>query len=104
NSYYAAAERLGIRVIYDAEVVNLDLLEGQFRAAIVRAGGRDRAIRAKGGVMATGGFESNIDWLREIWGDAAANFIVRGTPYNTGTLLKLMFDAGAHRDGDAHES
>src|SRR4029450_9715504 len=34
NSYYAAAERLGIRVIYDAEVVNLDLLEGQFRPAV----------------------------------------------------------------------
>ena len=103
NSYYAAAERLGIRVIYDAEVVNLDLLEGQFRAAIVRAGGRDRTIRAKVAVMATGGFESNIDWLREIWGDAAANFIIRGTPYNTGTLLRLMFDAGAQPVGDAHE-
>ena len=32
--------------------------------------------------MATGGFESNLDWLREIWGEAAANFIIRGTPYN----------------------
>ena len=103
NSYYAAAERLGIRVVYDAEVVGLDLLDGQFRAATVRTGGRDRTIRAKAAVMATGGFESNLDWLREIWGDAAANFIIRGTPYNTGTLLRLMLDAGAQPVGDARE-
>jgi tricarballylate dehydrogenase len=103
NSYYAAAERLGIRVVYDAEAVGLELPGGEFRAAIVRAGGRDRTIRAAVAVMATGGFESNIDWLREIWGDAAANFIIRGTPYNKGTLLRLMLDAGAQPVGDARE-
>ena len=40
NSYYAAAERLGIRVVYDAEVVGLELRDGQFRSATVRTGGR----------------------------------------------------------------
>ena len=103
NSYYAAAERLGIRVVYDAEVVALDLVDGRFRAATVRTGGRDRTIRASAAVMATGGFESNLDWLREIWGDAAANFIIRGTPYNTGTLLRLMLNNGAQSVGDARE-
>ena len=103
NSYYAAAERLGIHVVYDAEVVGLELPGGKFRAAIVRSAGRDRTIRAKVAVMATGGFESNIDWLREIWGDAAANFIIRGTPYNKGTLLRLMLDSGAQPVGDARE-
>ncbi len=103
NSYYAAAERLGIRVLYDAEVVGLDLGDGHFRGATVREGGRDRTIRAGAAVIATGGFESNIDWLREIWGDAAGNFIIRGTPYNTGTLLRLMLDAGAQSVGDARE-
>ena len=38
NSYYAAAERLGIRVVYDAEVVGLELRDG----AVPR---RDRADR-----------------------------------------------------------
>jgi tricarballylate dehydrogenase len=103
NSYYAAAERLGIRIAYDAEVVGLELVGGQFRAAIVRAEGGDRTIRARVAVMAAGGFESNIDWLREIWGEAAANFIIRGTPYNKGTLLRLMLDAGAQPVGDARE-
>ncbi|MEO5740693.1 MAG: FAD-dependent tricarballylate dehydrogenase TcuA [Vicinamibacterales bacterium] len=103
NSYYAAAERLGIRVVYDTEVVALELFDGQFRAATVRTDGGDRTIRARAAVMATGGFESNLDWLREVWGDAAANFIVRGTPYNKGTLLRLMLDAGAQSVGDARE-
>jgi tricarballylate dehydrogenase len=103
NSYYAAAERLGIRVVYDAEVVGLELGDGHFRAATVRAGGRDRTIRAGAAVLATGGFESNVDWLREIWGSAAGHFIIRGTPYNTGTILRLMLDAGAQSVGDARE-
>ena len=103
NSYYAAAERLGIRVVYDAEVVGLELVDGWFRAMAVRSGTSDRTIRAKAAVIATGGFESNLDWLREVWGDAAANFIVRGTPYNTGTLLRLMLDAGAQSVGDARQ-
>ena len=103
NSYYAAADRLGIRVLYDAEVVGLELEEGQFSAARVRTGGLERTIRARAAVMATGGFESNVDWLREIWGSAADNFIIRGTPYNTGTLLRLMLDAGAQPVGDARE-
>ena len=101
NSYYAAAERLGIEVRYDAQVVGLDLAGAEFRAALVRSGERRDTIRAKAVVLAAGGFESNIDWLREVWGDAASNFIIRGTPYNTGTLLRLMLDVGAQSVGDA---
>jgi tricarballylate dehydrogenase len=100
NSYYAAAARLGIDVLYDADVVGLDLVDGQFRSATVRIGGTSEIVEAASVVIATGGFESNLDWLKEAWGDAAANFIVRGTPFNTGTPLKLMLDAGARPIGD----
>ena len=103
NSYYAAAERLGIRVMYDAEVVGLDVHDGGFRAAMALVGGRSVSIRARAVVLAAGGFESNLEWLREIWGEAADNFIIRGTPYNKGLLLKLMLEAGAQSVGDAHE-
>jgi precorrin 3B synthase CobZ len=57
-------------------------------------------IRARAVVLAAGGFESNLEWLEEIWGEAARNFIIRGTPYNTGTVLRLMLDAGADPVGD----
>jgi tricarballylate dehydrogenase len=100
NSYYAAAARADICVVYDAEVVKLDIHEGAFRAASVRVEGHTEEITARVVVIAAGGFEANIDWLREIWGDAADNFIIRGTPYNKGTLLKLLLDAGAQAVGD----
>ena len=54
-------------------------------------------------MLAAGGFEANLDWLERAWGPAARNFLIRGTPYNTGTVLKLMLDAGAAPIGDARE-
>ena len=57
-------------------------------------------IRAGAFVAATGGFESNLDWLKEIWGAAADNFLIRGTPYNQGKVLKLLLDNGAAPAGD----
>ena len=103
NRYYAAAERLGVRVMYNAEVIGLDVVDGCFRAASALVGGRAVPIHAKTAVLASGGFESNLDWLRDIWGDAADNFIIRGTPYNTGTVLKRMIECGAQPVGDPSE-
>jgi tricarballylate dehydrogenase len=101
NSYYAAAERLGIDVRYGAECVALDIDDGRCTSADVIVRGRSHTLRAKAVVVAAGGFEANLDWLREAWGPAADNFIVRGTPYNRGTLLRLLLDAGAEPIGDA---
>ena len=101
NTYYAAAERLGVRIVYDAEVVGT-----RYRRWPVPGGGRTTAaagshtVRAGAVILAAGGFESNLDWLKEIWGDAADNFIIRGTPYNTGTVLKQMLTCGAQPVGD----
>jgi tricarballylate dehydrogenase len=103
NTYYAAAERLGIDVRYDAEVTQLELRDGAFRSATVRSASGGSTVRARAVVLAAGGFEANLDWLEQAWGPAARNFLIRGTPYNTGTVLKLMLDAGAAPIGDARE-
>jgi tricarballylate dehydrogenase len=103
NSYYAAAERLGIRVEYEAEVVGLHLRAGEFTSATARLAGRTEEISGRALVVAAGGFESNIEWLREAWGSAADNFIIRGTPYNTGRILRLMLDSGAESIGDPRQ-
>jgi tricarballylate dehydrogenase len=100
NSAYAAAERRGVRIVYDAEVVGLCIRDGRFESAEVRTPQGSTAMTARTVVLAAGGFESNLEWLAEIWGDAARNFIIRGTPYNTGTVLRLMLDAGAEPVGD----
>jgi len=67
--------------------------------------GQDR-IEARACVLAAGGFESNREWVREAWGMnergeyPADNFLIRGTRFNTGVLLRFMIDAGADTIGD----
>ena len=103
NTYYASAERLGIDTFYDADVVDLRIAKGRFESVDVQIGGRRRTIRAASAVIASGGFEANLEWLREAWGEVADNFIIRGTPYNTGVPLKRMLEAGAQQIGDPRE-
>jgi tricarballylate dehydrogenase len=100
NSYYAAAERCGVRVLYNARVEGLEIRNGRFTSVSVNTNDSLESIPARAVVLAAGGFESNLDWLKEIWGPAADNFIVRGTPYNTGRVLRLMLDHGAESVGD----
>ncbi|WP_257168404.1 FAD-dependent tricarballylate dehydrogenase TcuA [Bradyrhizobium sp. SRS-191] len=100
NALYLTAERLGVDVRYEAEVVGLEIDDDRFRAAIVReADGRTR-IRGKALVAAAGGFESNIEKLVEGWGEIARNFLIRGTPNNRGTVLDLLLGAGVDSIGD----
>jgi tricarballylate dehydrogenase len=102
NAYYRSAEALGVDIRYEAPVDRLLLRDGRFVAAFVR-GAR---IEARACVLAAGGFESNRAWLREAWGRnergewPADNFLIRGTRFNTGVLLKFMLDAGADAIGD----
>jgi tricarballylate dehydrogenase len=101
NSEYAAAERRGVTVIYAAEVFDLQIDDGRFRKARARVGDREITVSAKAVVLAAGGFESNLSWLKEVWGSAAENFIIRGTSYNQGNILKMMLKQGAQQVGDA---
>ena len=101
NAYYAAAEALGVEVSYETEVIDLAIEDGRFTGATVARGGVREEIRAKAVVAAAGGFESNLAWLREAWGPPAENFIVRGTPYNMGVVLKLLLAKGARPVSDA---
>jgi tricarballylate dehydrogenase len=100
NTLYRTAENLGVEVIYDAPVVDLDIADGRFRAAVIERDGVRNRIEAETLVAASGGFEANIDWLKQYWGDAADNFRVRGTPFNRGAVLKLLLDKGIAPVGD----
>lgn len=103
NSYYAAADQLGIAVFYDAEVVHVDMRDGCFRSATVMISGRETHVRAKTVVLAAGGFEANIEWLKEAWGEAAENFLIRGTRYNQGRVLKTVLASGVQSVGAANQ-
>ncbi len=96
NALYLTAEALGVQVRYDAEITGLEIEDGHFLAA--RLGGT--RIEARSFVAACGGFEANIAWLKEGWGEIAENFLIRGTPYNRGTVTRMLLDAGVEQVGD----
>ena len=96
NAYYRSAQALGVQVRYQAGVSGLRLRNGVFEAALCQG----EPITARTCVIASGGFESNLDWLREAWGPPADNFLIRGTRYNMGVVLRALLDAGADRIGD----
>jgi tricarballylate dehydrogenase len=101
NALYRTAETLGVEVLYEAPVVELDIKDGRFDAAIIEHQGQRKRITARTVVAASGGFEANIDWLKESWGEAAGNFLIRGTPHNRGTVLRMLLDQGVEQIGDA---
>ncbi|MGO4714559.1 FAD-dependent tricarballylate dehydrogenase TcuA [Bradyrhizobium sp. 2TAF24] len=100
NALYRTAEELGVEVAYDAEVVDLAIEGGMFLSAEVRVNGRVETVRAGALVAAAGGFEANIAMLKQYWGDVADNFLIRGTPYNRGTVLRMLLDNGVQAVGD----
>jgi len=103
NAYFARAEELGVTVVYDAEVTRLMLDGTHVKGASVLHDGKEQEISARAVVVASGGFEANIDWLKEGWGEAAENFLVRGTPFNKGKLLRVLLDAGARPVSEADQ-
>ncbi|MFV3337186.1 FAD-dependent tricarballylate dehydrogenase TcuA [Pseudomonas sp. NY15349] len=112
NAYFRSAENLGVQICYDTPVADIELQDGRFVAAHVPARevqGRQlpaERIEARTCVLAAGGFESNRQWLREAWGQNARgewpsdNFLIRGTRFNDGVLLRRMIEQGADTIGD----
>ena len=100
NAYYATAERLGVAVLYDTQVEALELDDGFVRKLTVTSKGFPLEVRAKVVVVASGGFQANIEWLKQGWGEAAENFLIRGTPYATGRVLKNLLGQGVASVGD----
>ncbi|WP_340116806.1 FAD-dependent tricarballylate dehydrogenase TcuA [Pelagibius sp. 7325] len=104
NALYRHAESLGVVVHYEAPVEAVHLENGFCRTVTARLG--DAAVRDFSGrsvVFAAGGFQANIPWLKESWGAAADNFLIRGTPYNTGEVLKQLLDQGTAQVGDPQQ-
>src|SRR5258705_2955122 len=103
NALYLTAEQLGVDVVYDAEVLDLDIDHGMFLSASLKQGDGRVSVRASTLVAAAGGFEANIEWLKQYWGDAADNFLIRGTPYNRGSILKMLLNNADQEIGDPRQ-
>jgi len=100
NAYYRTAERLGVDVLYDTEAQSLVLEDRRVREAVLSSKGFPETVRATSVVASSGGFQGNIEWLKEYWGEAAENFLIRGTPYARGRILRNLLDQGVAAVGD----
>jgi tricarballylate dehydrogenase len=100
NTYFRTAARMGVTVRYDTSVEDLIVENDRFEAVKVKCNGREEIVRGRSVVMGCGGYEANIEWLKRHWGDAADNFIIRGTPYNDGRVLASLLKHGAAPIGD----
>lgn len=104
NALYRHALSLGIEIRYEARVSELDIENGEFKKATIESDSATVNVHAKTLIAAAGGFESNLDWLQEAWGNAAKNFLVRGTPYNQGNILKLLLQNDVLQTGRMDQS
>jgi tricarballylate dehydrogenase len=93
---FDAAERLGIDIRYDAQVVGVDFTRCAPGIGLdVRFNGELAEVAAASVILGSGGFEANPQaraaHLGKSWDLAKA----RGTRHNTGEVLALMLSSGA---------
>ncbi|MCB1354671.1 MAG: FAD-dependent tricarballylate dehydrogenase TcuA [Rhodobacteraceae bacterium] len=100
NAYYRTAESLGVQVEYEAAVTHLELTEDRIDFLDYTQGGASHRVAPKSVVVASGGFQADVDWLARAWGPAAKNFLIRGTPYNRGVVLADLLEQGIEQVGD----
>jgi tricarballylate dehydrogenase len=101
EQHTAAAEKSGVEIRYDSPVVGLlQESDGAVTGVVCeRRGGREE-IQAGAVVLAGGGFEADPRMRAEHLGPQWEAAKVRGTPYNTGEVLRMALEAGAQPYGD----
>lgn len=100
NAYYAQAEDADVDIYYDAEVRHLAVDGNRIAEVDVDIDGERKTFTPKNVIVASGGFQADLDWLAEAWGPAAKNFLIRGTPYNRGVVLRDLLDQSMESVGD----
>lgn len=100
NAYYRTAEALGVDVLYEAPVTHVEISGSRAVWLEFTHAGVVHRLTPQSIVVASGGFQADIEWLARAWGPAANNFLIRGTPYNRGAVLADLLDQGVLSIGD----
>ncbi|WP_305988317.1 FAD-dependent tricarballylate dehydrogenase TcuA [Roseibium sp. MMSF_3544] len=100
NAYYRTADKLGVKVLYEANVTHLELDGDRITRVDYTHEGKSGQLTPKAVIVASGGFQADTDWLTRAWGPPAKNFLIRGTPYNRGVVLADLLDQGVNSVGD----
>ncbi|MDP6787395.1 MAG: FAD-dependent tricarballylate dehydrogenase TcuA [Rhodospirillales bacterium] len=100
ENLFQAAEKAGIRILYQARATGLVRDDEGVHGVRVRHQGQTREIAAKAVVLAAGGFQANTEMRARYLGPGWELAKVRGTRFNTGDGLNMAFDAGAMSYGN----
>ena len=100
TTLYTALEERGVSVTYGARATGLLSRGRGIGGATVRTrNGKSYEIAARSVVLASGGFESNVEWRTRYLGPGWDLARVRGTRFNTGDGLRMALEAGAQPYG-----
>jgi tricarballylate dehydrogenase len=91
---------MGVDILYEAHVDHLERDGNQIVQVRATIAGVEQVFKPRAVIAASGGFQADIDWLARAWGPAAKNFLIRGTPYNRGVVLKDLLDQDIESVGD----
>ncbi len=99
DGLFAAAERTGIDLRYEAKASGL-LRDGpRVVGVIVRTSTADEELAADAVVLAAGGFEANAEMRARYLGPGWDLAKVRGARFNTGDAIRAAIDVGAQPHG-----
>ena len=101
DMHYESAKKKGIDVRFEAKAHRL-LTDARGRVTGVEIrtpDGNTESLQAKAVVLASGGFEANVEMRTRYLGPNWDLARVRGTPYNTGDGIRMALDIGAQAWG-----
>lgn len=99
NREFQIAKDLGVEVLYEHEVIHVKIISNEVKYLNVKTPNGEKQFIADSYVAASGGFESNREWLRKAWGEQSKNYLIRGTKFNQGKVLKSLLEQGIKRVG-----
>lgn len=99
DSLYAAAQKRGIDIVYDAWVRELIADDDGVHGVVVKIDGHTRNVEARAVILACGSFEANAEMRARYLGPGWDLAKVRGSRFNTGDGLSMAFAVGAQAYG-----
>ena len=94
------ARKNNVAIAYGARVLSLVADDEGIKGVRVKHGGKTVEVRAKGVVLAAGGFQANTEMRTRYLGPLWELAKIRGTRFNTGDGIRVALDIGAMPTGN----
>ncbi|SIT69706.1 tricarballylate dehydrogenase [Ectothiorhodosinus mongolicus] len=95
NALFTRAETLGVEILQETTVTHVPLHVRENFEIVLQQPQDQCTLRAASVIICSGGYQANLDKLREDLGPVADHLRVRGSPWVTGALLSDLLAQGA---------